>query len=63
MIPKVKTPTVRDIQQAYLEGEIAVMILFFNWATDVIEVINYMRNKLIELNTAVHMDVNKYKDN
>lgn len=57
MIPKINIPTVGDIQQAYQEGEFAVIILFFDWAIDVIGVIDYISKKLNELYTAVNQDV------
>lgn len=57
MIPKINIPTVGDIQQAYQEGEFAVMILFLDWAIDVIGVIGYIRSKLDELYTSVNQDV------
>lgn len=62
MIPEIKIPTVHDIQQAYREGEFAVMLLFFDWAIDVMEVIDHIRKKLNEMYTFVNMDVDENQD-
>ena len=62
MIPNINIPTVGDIQQAYQEGEFAVIILFFDWALDVIGVIDHIRKKLNELYTFVNMDDNENQD-
>lgn len=62
MIPKINIPAVHDIQQTYQEGELAVMILFLDWAIDVMGVIDHIRKKLNELYTFVNMDDNENQD-